>query len=116
LRRWCEGRVIGFANVAKIVKGYPRWRDKRRLPCLLLAWLAIGSDDQGAGHGRAMLERLAILAIDEQLEALYLLVDERSTRAVAFYRRLGFEAYEDAHPWIDPDDGSSNLKMILPLA
>ncbi len=110
-----EGRLIGFANVAKTTKGYPLWRGNRKLQCLLLAWLAIGRDDQGTGYGRAMLEELALLAIGEDQEALYLLVDERNERAIAFYRRLGFASYMDVEPWIDSDDGSSNLRMILPL-
>jgi GNAT superfamily N-acetyltransferase len=110
-----NGRLIGFANVAKTAKGYPLWRGKRKLPCLLIAWLAVSRHEQGAGLGRAMMEELALPAIEEQLAALYLLVDERNTGAIAFYRRLGFESYMDGEPWIDSDDGSSNLRMILPL-
>jgi ribosomal protein S18 acetylase RimI-like enzyme len=110
-----DGGVIGFATVARTVKGYPSWRGKRKLPCLIVAWLAIGRENQGKGHGAAMLEELTLLALNETVEALYLLVDERNTRAIAFYRRYGFESYIDAEPWTDPDDGSRNLRMILPL-
>ena len=110
-----EGQVVGFATVVKRRVGYLERQGDNRIPCLLIAWLAVATDHQCRGHSKSMLEALVLLAIEANLQALYLFVDERNERALQAYLRRGFEFFANDVSFVDPDDGSRNLAMILPL-
>lgn len=110
-----EGEVIGFVEVVKKTVGYPEFLGKQRVPCLLIAHLAVASHRQGEGHARRTISTLVEEAILDDLEAIYLLVDDRNTRAIEVYKRLGFVPFVDTEPFIDPEDGSRNIRLVLPL-
>lgn len=51
-------------------------------------------DQQGAGHGRALVETFCRAVADAGAEAVHLGVDPANTGALAFYHRLGFTPIE----------------------
>jgi amino-acid N-acetyltransferase len=63
---------------------------QRRGDHALLRSVAIEESARGAGHGRALCERLLATAADEGVESVYLL----TTTAPDFFASLGFEEVE----------------------
>lgn len=55
-------------------------------------------EGQGQGFGRRLMERLWERLIDLAVPGVHLGVGIDNTRAIAFYRHIGFEEIE-AHPW-----------------
>jgi RimJ/RimL family protein N-acetyltransferase len=110
-----ESSLVGFYNVAKRTVGYPLYHGDRRIPCLLITHIAIASEHQGKRYFTRMLKDIVEAAVASDLEAIYLLVDERNTNAIATYERQGFVPFLDADPYVDPATGASYKRMILPL-
>jgi ribosomal protein S18 acetylase RimI-like enzyme len=54
---------------------------------------------QGAGHGRAMMERFLERLRELQVPGVYLGVGARNTKAIAFYERLGFQKLLEERTW-----------------
>jgi GNAT superfamily N-acetyltransferase len=53
---------------------------------------------QGAGHGRAMMETFYAVARRAGAAGVHVTVGQAHTRAIGFYRRLGFRPLEVAEP------------------
>jgi ribosomal protein S18 acetylase RimI-like enzyme len=53
---------------------------------------------QGAGHGRAMMETFYAVARRAGAAGVHVTVGQANTRAIGFYRRLGFRPLEVAEP------------------
>ena len=53
---------------------------------------------QGAGHGRAMMETFYAAAAGAGAVGVHVAVSKANTRAIGFYRRLGFRPLEVADP------------------
>jgi ribosomal protein S18 acetylase RimI-like enzyme len=89
-------RVIGMALY---FPEYSTWRGQRG--CYLLD-LYVTPEERSQGIGRLLVTALARRAREQGAAYLRLSVDEHSTRALAFYRRLGFaEAARDRLLLID---------------
>ena len=81
----CRGdRVVGMSL---FYPEYSTWRGKRG--CYLLDLYVI-PEERSQGVGRLLVAALARRARDQGAAYLRLSVDEHSSRALAFYRRLGF--------------------------
>ena len=99
-----QERIIGFANAGAAVgpdaeKGAPPARDLHLFAIYLLAAA------HGTGAGRALLEA----TIGDAPAQLWVVAD--NDRAIAFYRRAGFEM--DGTELADPDvDGLLEVRMV----
>jgi ribosomal protein S18 acetylase RimI-like enzyme len=79
------GRAVGYALVV-VHAGSPTWVEPRRFA--VVQDLAVASDQQGKGIGRALLDRVH----DESgCEVVELAVLSSNASALRFYERLGFE-------------------------
>jgi ribosomal protein S18 acetylase RimI-like enzyme len=79
------GRAVGYALVL-VHAGSPTWVEPRRFA--VVQDLAVASDQQGKGVGRALLDRV----YDEsRCEVVELAVLSTNESALRFYERLGFE-------------------------
>ena len=98
-----EGRVIAYYALASgaltctAASGKLRRNMPDPIPMVILARLAIDSDFQGKGLGRALFQdaALRILSAAGTIGIRGLLVHAISDQAVAFYRALGLEAAPD---------------------
>jgi ribosomal protein S18 acetylase RimI-like enzyme len=53
---------------------------------------------QGAGHGRVMMETFYARAAEAGAAGVHVTVGQANTRAIGFYRRLGFRPLDPAEP------------------
>lgn len=81
--------VVGFAL---FFHNYSTFRGK---PGIYLEDLFVRPQARGHGHGRALLQRLAALAIERGCARLEWAVLDWNDPSIAFYRALGAEALED---------------------
>ena len=97
-----EGRVAGYYALAaaetkpeeattRALKGQPQ---RRAVPAVLLARLAVDLGDQGRGVGRSLLQDAMLRSAEtaEQIGVRVLLVHAKHERARRWYERFGFEA------------------------
>lgn len=68
------------------------------VPAVLLTRLAVHSDHQGSGLGRALLFKAAqkALVAHQHVAARLFVVDALDERAASFYRSFGFRSFPDA--------------------
>lgn len=111
-----QGEVIGFANISARNVGHPLYHGPDRIPCFIITWMAIRTEHQGKGYASDMLDRIIITAIAAGKEGVYLLVDVRNLAARKLYEKKHFVAFADAEPYVDEDDGSTNIRMIRMLS
>lgn len=100
-----EGRIVGFATIA--ASSLERWtipnaRQRRRLPSyplpvLRLARLGVDARIQGLGIGRALLQHVLALALEQRdrLGCVGVVTDAKA-EAVGFYEGLGFAPLDGA--------------------
>lgn len=69
---------------------------------------------QGKGTGKLLLEHALCVASDMKASFVWLGVWEHNLRAIAFYRKFGFEVF-DQHVFVLGDDQQTDLLMRLPL-
>lgn len=103
--------IAGFVTLVKRQLSYPKWNGKRKVPSLLVAFIAVGTRFQKQGYAKSMLQSIIVTAYDDpKLALVYLLVDERNP-AVGLYRDLGFTE----HPtWpVHEDEPRRYLRMTL---
>lgn len=81
--------VVGFAL---FFHNYSTFRGK---PGIYLEDLFVRPQARGHGHGRALLQRLAALAVERGCARLEWAVLDWNDPSIAFYRALGAEALED---------------------
>lgn len=79
------GRAVGYALVL-VHEGSPTWIEPRRFA--VVQDLAVASDQQGRGLGRALLDRVHDESGCDVVELAVLSANEPALR---FYERLGFE-------------------------
>lgn len=79
-----EGEVIGMCSVQTVIStaegGRSGWVED----------LVIAEEFRGRGIGRLLLKQLDAWALDNGLTRLQLLADRNNTRALDFYRKLGW--------------------------
>ncbi len=79
-----EGEVIGLCSVQTVIStaegGRSGWVED----------LVITEEFRGRGIGRLLLKQLDAWALDNGLTRLQLLADRNNTRALDFYRKLGW--------------------------
>ncbi|HZD95485.1 MAG TPA: GNAT family N-acetyltransferase, partial [Candidatus Sulfotelmatobacter sp.] len=80
-----QGRPSGFAFFHY---NYSTWRGQ---PGLYLEDLFVLPEDRGKGIGKALLQRLAQIALEEKCYGLRWMVLEWNTPAIKFYESLGAE-------------------------
>jgi len=98
-----EGRIVGFATVARSSierASVPSARLRKRLPSyplpvLRLARLGVDARAQGLGIGKALLRHVLVLALElrDSLGCVGVVTDAKPD-SVTFYDRLGFQALE----------------------
>jgi GNAT superfamily N-acetyltransferase len=81
--------IVGFAL---FFHNYSTFLGK---PGIYLEDLFVRPDHRGAGHGKALLSRLALLAIERECGRLEWSVLDWNEPSIAFYRSLGAAAMED---------------------
>lgn len=81
-----DGRVAGMANALITVS------TAEGAPVLLLEDVIVAAEFRGAGHGRALVEHVVAWARGAGMARVTLLADQDNAAALAFYRRLGFDA------------------------
>lgn len=81
--------VVGFAL---FFHNYSTFRGK---PGIYLEDLFVRPQARGHGHGRALLQRLAALAVERGCARLEWAVLDWNHPSIAFYRALGAEALDD---------------------
>ncbi|MCS7263252.1 MAG: GNAT family N-acetyltransferase [Armatimonadetes bacterium] len=97
-------RLVAFRG-EKIV-GYAYWRQQMFNPKIPLLSIAIADSHQGLGLGMAMMELLIEGAKLKGMEGIELHVFKHNRRAIALYRKLGFEI-------VGETDGSRQWIMLL---
>lgn len=81
-----DGRVAGMANALITVS------TAEGAPVLLLEDVIVAAEFRGGGHGRALVEHVVAWARGTGMARVTLLADKDNAAALAFYRRLGFDA------------------------
>lgn len=81
-----DGRVAGMANALITVS------TAEGAPVLLLEDVIVAAEFRGGGHGRALVEHVVAWARGAGMARVTLLADQANAAALAFYRRLGFDA------------------------
>lgn len=81
-----DGRVAGMANALITVS------TAEGAPVLLLEDVIVAAEFRGGGHGRALVEHVVAWARRAGMARVTLLADKDNAAALAFYRRLGFDA------------------------
>lgn len=81
-----DGRVLGMANALVTVSTAQGGR------VLLLEDVILRQEARGGGLGRRLVEHVLAWAAAEGMTRVTLLADRANAPALAFYRRLGFEA------------------------
>jgi ribosomal protein S18 acetylase RimI-like enzyme len=86
-------RLVAFNGDAII--GYAYWRPQIFKPKLPLLSIAVADEYQGLGLGRALMELLIDAARLRGMDGLELHVFKHNHRAIALYRKVGFEIVGD---------------------
>ena len=86
-------RLVAFKDDAII--GYAYWRPQIFKPKLPLLSIAVADEYQGLGLGRALMELLIEAARLRGMDGLELHVFKHNRRAIALYRKVGFEIIGD---------------------
>jgi ribosomal protein S18 acetylase RimI-like enzyme len=86
-------RLVAFKDDAII--GYAYWRPQIFKPKLPLLSIAVADGYQGLGLGRALMELLIDAARLRDMDGLELHVFKHNRRAIALYRKVGFEIIGD---------------------
>lgn len=86
-------RLVAFRG-DKIV-GYAYWRQQLFNPKMPLLSIAVADGHQGLGLGQALMELLIEGAKLRGMEGIELHVFKHNRRAIALYRKLGFEIVGD---------------------
>jgi GNAT superfamily N-acetyltransferase len=84
-----EGRAVGFALF------FPTFSTWEGRPGLYLEDLFVREEARGSGVGRALLARLAQIAVGRGYGRLELAALDWNTPAIGFYERLGGTAMDD---------------------
>lgn len=84
-----EKRALGFAL---FFQSYSTWRGR---PGIYLEDLFVDEAERGHGVGRALLERLAELAVERECARLEWAVLDWNEPAIGFYRSLGAVAQDE---------------------
>ena len=86
----CDGNdIIGWAFIAGLNTSHPD------------LGIAVADDWQGQGIGTALISRVIMNAKVRGLSTIYLMVVQDNHRAIKFYKRYGFRAYEQEFDEID---------------
>lgn len=102
-------RVVGFAL---FFHNYSTFRGK---PGIYLEDLFVRPQARGQGHGRALLQRLAALAVERGCARLEWAVLDWNDASIAFYRALGAEALDDWTMYRLADAALLALADVTPL-
>ena len=102
-------RVVGFAL---FFHNYSTFRGK---PGIYLEDLFVRPQARGQGHGRALLQRLAALAVERGCARLEWAVLDWNDPSIAFYRALGAEALDDWTMYRLADAALLALADVTPL-
>ena len=86
-------RLVAFNGNSLI--GYAYWRPQIFKPKLPLLSIAVADEYQGVGVGRALMELLIEAARLRGMDGLELHVFKHNRRAIALYRKVGFEIIGD---------------------
>ena len=84
-----DGRIVGYAKLN------PPWLPDAEPGAMQLSQIYVTSDQHGTGVGKVLLDWAITTAREDGAAALLLTVWEENHRAVAFYRRNGFEHVGD---------------------
>jgi ribosomal protein S18 acetylase RimI-like enzyme len=94
-------RLVAFKGERII--GYAYWRQQLLKPKMPLLSIAVADEHQGLGLGQALMELLIEGAKLRGMEGIELHVFKHNHRAIALYRKLGFEIvgdYDNGRQWI----------------
>jgi aminoglycoside 6'-N-acetyltransferase len=97
-----DGRAIGYIQITDLARDASHYWGPHQQGLMAID-IEIGEPDmRGHGHGRAMMGlALARCFSDPTIEAVLIDPLTTNTRAIAFYRRLGFTFLENR--WFDQD-------------
>jgi GNAT superfamily N-acetyltransferase len=108
-RAWClvaeddAGDIVGFALW---FYNFSTWRGRHGI---YLEDLFVRPDARGGGHGRALLEALARIAVDNDCVRMEWVVLEWNDTAHRFYRRIGAEPMDEWTTWRLTGDALTTL-------
>ncbi len=94
-------RLVAFKGERII--GYAYWRQQLLKPKMPLLSIAVADEHQGLGLGQALMELLVEGAKLKGMEGIELHVFKHNHRAIALYRKLGFEIvgdYDNGRQWV----------------
>ncbi len=77
------------------IVGYAYWREQIFKPRMPILSIAIADACQGLGLGKAMMELLIDAAKLKKMDGIELHVFKHNSRAIALYRKLGFQIVGD---------------------
>lgn len=105
-----------FAFDGKRIAGYikvndaPAQTELNDPDTLELERIYLRREHQGKGDGRLLLEKAISIAMERGRTRLWLGVWEKNEKALAFYRRNGFEVFGE-HAFVMGDDAQTDLLM-----
>lgn len=94
-------RLVAFRG--EQIVGYAYWRQQLFNPKMPLLSIAVADKYQGLGLGRALMELLIEGAKLRGMEGIELHVFKHNRRAIALYRKLGFEVVgetDNGRQWV----------------
>ena len=99
--------TLRLSRVAEVSYGFPGPKDA------YLGLMLLGPWAQGAGHGKAFLARVEVLALNRKAARLYLAVLDANPRGRAFWEREGFTPTGTRRH--DPATGHWLERLVKPL-
>jgi diamine N-acetyltransferase len=105
-----QGETVGYIKV-NVASAQTEWKDSNGLE---LERIYVWKEFQGAGYGKALLEKAIQFAVDRRKDFLWLGVWEKNDKAIRFYEKHGFVCI-GSHDFLLGKDLQKDLLMRLDL-
>ncbi len=111
------GLVTSFAEIDGRLVGFSQWRRSQSIDCVTaerpseLSRIYVARECQGRGVAQALMQDVISRAAESNCDVLWLGVWEHNSKAIAFYRKFGFEVVGD-HSFTVGRDVQRDLIMV----